>query len=426
MPFGLESAPSLYWMRAMASPLLTGGNFGAIGRQMQQEGGNAFGSMTPEQAMAMMQDPRMRETLARFGLSPIGAGQIKQSPFFSQGFSAEHPGFSNIASHALAGLASTPAAAPVQGFGAGLQQMAQGLAGGPEMLRRYQVGQITSPAQAMSLMMPAYGAGVYKQMVDMMQNQMASAQAQKQQYLTAEEQIKQLQAQTAAYKAQAERTGNPAFDAADKILKNKFGADWEKNPQAMTQLPGLMQNMSTMLPGVAAARERGQQRLGLEYFKFKYGAKDYQPPTLKGQVTPKALSDIDRWKTNTELKLQKDADSRFQSWWKAHQFATPDEIAQAQQAAQNYLQSGQMEIESGYAAQLKRFGQHLIAPAGGQQQGTPKPKGGGPKTASKLPVVILGKPPAGATSTALGSDGNQYYLDAQGNPLARIQPTQKP
>jgi hypothetical protein len=55
-------------------------------------------------------------------------------------------------------------------------------------------------------------------------------------------------------------------------------------------------------------------------------------------------------------------------------------------------------------------------------QGTPTPVT--PKNAPafpNLPVVLNGQPPKDATHSALGKDGYSYYLNAQGQPVARIQ-----
>lgn len=126
----------------------------------QQPNAQQMGSMyapfggSPEQAQQLLNSPGLHQALQQFGLGNMQQG-IRQSPFFSNQMMQQHPHMMGGLNNAFANAAMTPEAPLVSGAGSGISRAFQGMAGGPEMQRQYQLRQMMAPMQAMGMMMPA-------------------------------------------------------------------------------------------------------------------------------------------------------------------------------------------------------------------------------------------------------------------------------
>jgi hypothetical protein len=108
---------------------------------------------SPEQAMSFLQSPGVQEHLQKMGIN-FNPSQIRQSPFLPNQFMQAHPQIGGALSNAMANAAATPAAPLVSGAGSGITRAMQGMYGGPELQRQYQVRQLMAPFQAMGMQMP--------------------------------------------------------------------------------------------------------------------------------------------------------------------------------------------------------------------------------------------------------------------------------
>lgn len=109
---------------------------------------------SPEQARALYQSPEVQARLAHFGLGGFDPNQIRQSPFLPNRVMQGHPLLGGALTGAMANVAATPEAPLVSGAGSGMSRAAQGMYGGPELLRQYQVRQLMAPFQAMGMQLP--------------------------------------------------------------------------------------------------------------------------------------------------------------------------------------------------------------------------------------------------------------------------------
>jgi hypothetical protein len=108
---------------------------------------------SPEQMMAFLQSPHVQQTLQQWGIN-FDPSKMRQSPFFPNSFMQHHPHLGGAMSGAMANVAATPEAPLVSGAGSGMTRAMQGMLGGPEMQRQYQVRQMLAPMQAMGMQMP--------------------------------------------------------------------------------------------------------------------------------------------------------------------------------------------------------------------------------------------------------------------------------
>lgn len=117
-----------------------------------------LGGATPEQIQAFFQSPQVQQQFGQFGIDPQAFLQhTRQSPFFPNSFMQSHPGLGQGLSQAMANVAATPEAPLVSGPGSGMSRAMQGMMGGNELLRHYQLQQMLAPMGALGSMMPAYG-----------------------------------------------------------------------------------------------------------------------------------------------------------------------------------------------------------------------------------------------------------------------------
>lgn len=108
---------------------------------------------SPEQLMGMLQSPHVQDQLQKWGLH-FDPSQMRQSPFLPNQFMQHHPLLGGMLNQGMANVAATPEAPAVSGAGSGMTRAMQGMMGGPEMLRQYQVRQMLAPFQAAGMQMP--------------------------------------------------------------------------------------------------------------------------------------------------------------------------------------------------------------------------------------------------------------------------------
>lgn len=117
------------------------------GLQQPQFGGS------PEQLMAMLQSPEIQKQFQHWGVQ-FDPSQMRQSPFLPNSFMQGHPQMGHMLTGMMANAAATPEAPLVSGAGSGISRAMQGMMGGPEMLRQYQIRQMMSPMQMIGAQMP--------------------------------------------------------------------------------------------------------------------------------------------------------------------------------------------------------------------------------------------------------------------------------
>lgn len=127
---------------------------GEVEQPTQAQGLNSpqFGG-SPEQLMGMLQDPHIQNQLQQWGIH-FDPSQMRQSPFLPNQFMQHHPLLGGMLNQGMANVAATPEAPAVSGAGSGMTRAMQGMMGGPEMLRQYQVRQMLAPFQAAGMQMP--------------------------------------------------------------------------------------------------------------------------------------------------------------------------------------------------------------------------------------------------------------------------------
>lgn len=123
----------------------------------QQQIAGMMQGMQPEQMAAFFQNPEVQRQFQSFGIDPQSILQhTRQSPFLPNSFMQAHPHLGGIMSGAMANAAATPEAPLVSGAGSGISRAMQGMYGGPEMLRHYQLAQMMAPMGALGSMMPTF------------------------------------------------------------------------------------------------------------------------------------------------------------------------------------------------------------------------------------------------------------------------------
>jgi hypothetical protein len=139
------------------------------GQGPQQAGmANPMFGGNPQQLMGILQNPQVQQQLQQLGIH-FDPSQIKQSPFFSPGFSQAHPGLSGGITGAIMGAAGTPEAPLVSGAGSGISRAMQGVLGAPEMQRQYQTRQMMAPFQAAGAIIPAEQFAKSQQLLQLLQ-----------------------------------------------------------------------------------------------------------------------------------------------------------------------------------------------------------------------------------------------------------------
>jgi hypothetical protein len=158
MPYG----DSMSYLPAMSRLM------GEVEQPTQNQGmtNPQFGG-SPEQLMGMMQSPHIQEMLRQWGIN-FNPQQMRQSPFLPNAFMQGHPQAGGAISGALANVAATPEAPMVSGAGSGMTRAAQGMMGGPEMQRQFQVRQMLAPMQMIGQQMPQAEFQRKQQLLDLL------------------------------------------------------------------------------------------------------------------------------------------------------------------------------------------------------------------------------------------------------------------
>lgn len=123
---------------------------------------------SPEQLMGILQHPQTQALMQHLGIH-FDPSTLRQSPFLPNQFMQAHPQLGGFLNRAMANVASTPEAPLVSGAGSGITRAMQGMAGGPEMLRQYQVRQMLAPMQAMGSMIPGQEFQRKQQLLQLLQ-----------------------------------------------------------------------------------------------------------------------------------------------------------------------------------------------------------------------------------------------------------------
>lgn len=228
---------------------------------------------SPEQAMAFLQSPGAQQMLQHFGLSGFDPSQIRQSPFLPNSLMQAHPMLGHMLSNAMSNVASTPAAPLVSGAGSGMSRAMQGIMGGNEMQRQYQVRQLMAPFQAMGMQMPAMAEQRRQELLQALEQDMQNRQKMEQQYAPVQLQARTDAAQAAEMRAAAERERAAAEQERANKSETKFGPYGRSvttptpgvpagGPEGANfqQLPPYMagsRQMTNMAPGPSA--QQGQQ-----------------------------------------------------------------------------------------------------------------------------------------------------------------------
>jgi hypothetical protein len=132
---------------------------------------------SPEQLMAILQHPQTQQLMQQLGIH-FDPSKMRQSPFLPNSFMQAHPQMGGAISGAMANAAATPEAPMVSGVGSGIQRAMQGMMGGPELQRQYQVRQMMAPMQAMGSMIPAQEFQRKQQLLQVIQQMEADRRAQ--------------------------------------------------------------------------------------------------------------------------------------------------------------------------------------------------------------------------------------------------------
>lgn len=121
----------------------------------------------PGQLGSILGSPHVQQLLQQFGIN-FDPNQIRQSPFFPNHFMQQHPHLGAGLSAGMANAAATPEAPLVSGAGSGITRAMQGMMGGPELQRQYQIRQMMAPFQAMGAQIPGEEFGRKQQLLDLL------------------------------------------------------------------------------------------------------------------------------------------------------------------------------------------------------------------------------------------------------------------
>ena len=159
---------------------------------------------SPEQMMAFLQSPHVQQTLQNWGIN-FDPSQMRQSPVLPNSIMHAHPmlgrGFTGFAE----GAAATPEAPLVSGAGSGISRAMQGLMGGNEMQRQYQIRQMMAPMQAIGMQMPEQEFQRKQQLLQLLGHDLDARESQAQQAL----------AQRAAMQSQKDEAVQPRITRVD-------------------------------------------------------------------------------------------------------------------------------------------------------------------------------------------------------------------
>lgn len=168
---------------------------------------------SPEQARAFLQSPGAQQLLQHFGLGGFDPNQIRQSPFLPNSFMQHHPHMGGAMSNAMANAAATPEAPMVSGAGSGISRAMQGMYGGPELQRQYQVRQLMAPFQAMGMQMPGMAEQRRQELLQALEADMKHRQGVEDQTRPDQMDARRMTAEAAEIRARAqqEKADEPRF-----------------------------------------------------------------------------------------------------------------------------------------------------------------------------------------------------------------------
>lgn len=319
----------------------------AEGQPTQQEvqGMSAPFQGSPEQAMAFLQSPGAQQMLQHFGLSGFDPSQIRQSPFLPNGLMQNHPMLGHALSNAMSNAAMTPAAPLVSGAGSGISRAMQGMMGGNEMQRQYQVRQLMAPFQAMGMQMPAMAEQRRQELLQSLQQDMLNRQN-----LNAEDEERRRLADQQKYINQTQRieATRPFTDAAGHTQTYQGATPQQPAVQGVQQgLPGSLPTQGMIAPGLPAQGEGWRPA-------------DSQPSTQDVQAYNNAKNPQNKAKADlTEAMIGAGIPQAQAEWFmgRAAQANSRAEVEQALLAAgmpqaqvQQVLAKAYQETETGRAA----------------------------------------------------------------------------
>jgi hypothetical protein len=184
-----------------------------------------------EQARALMTSPAMQQHLQQYGIH-FDPNQVRRSPFLPNAFMGSHPLLGGALSNAMANAAATPEAPLVSGAGSGISRAMQGMYGGPELQRQYQVRQIMAPFQAMGMQLPVRAEERRQQLLESIQQDLASRRGIEAKMLPEQLEIKRQMAEAAA--ARAEAAGNVA---QAQMIRAQAQAEYDHAKSLLAQTP---------------------------------------------------------------------------------------------------------------------------------------------------------------------------------------------
>lgn len=200
----------------------------AQGMQNAQFGGS------PQALQQLLMSPGMQHQMQQFGMDGYDGSQIRQSPFFPNPFMQHHPQFGGMLTGMMANAAATPEAPMISGAGSGISRAMQGMMGGPEMLRQYQVKQMMAPFGLQGAMMPAREMERKESMLQTLQDAISGQQDIKNRQL---EQAYQSELDKMQMKSQDEQN-KLAIAGMRPPVQGPRGVTYPGTPQMGAVLPG--------------------------------------------------------------------------------------------------------------------------------------------------------------------------------------------
>jgi hypothetical protein len=341
---------------------------------------NAQGMMAPnfggsaQQAGSFMQSPGMQHQMQQFGMQQQDPSQLRQSPFLPNQFMQQHPRFGGAMTGALANVAATPNPQLVQGFGAGMNQMAQGMGGGPEMLRQYQIRQMMAPLMAQGMMMPAMEMERKQQLLQMMQGAVAQRGELAQQGLQQQGEYNQGRLDLGADTNQTKQNIAGGDIRRNMIAPQGAGGIYQQNPGDLSQAPQFHPYDTQQIGKVEEAKEGPKRKTKTQVQGLaNQGKTDVADINARGKVATKqakpGVSDLQggAWQ-DKDLQAAKNEHDKVI----ANIQATITDKGQQQQAIQQQEQKFQQQLQ-GINQRYQQNQQPPQAPQGMMGPGGPPP-----------------------------------------------------
>jgi hypothetical protein len=343
----------------------------------------------PQQMYEFLMHPDNQAQMAHFGVH-FNPQTIQQSPFFSNMFMGQHPGLGGRLSNAMSNMAMTPEAPMVSGAGSGISRAMQGMMGGPEMQRQYQMKQLMAPMQQMGAAIPPME---FQRKQQLLGGMLGSMQSGEQVRGEEEQRLQQKQQQEDAFKLQQLRQQGDIANqriAATRPTSPGWVYQGEKTqvgPSQPTQTQG-MPGMAAPTGPPSLTQTEGGWKKDLTYqgpvdaAKARYAG----AATQRGKPTPKNFEDLETQKARMYEALEKEYapfwnpspapnSGMDQKTWDALKTEKRNELEQRKQAIENYYSQGRNMLGApvptyGYPGQQAQQPSSMMAPgAGGSQAG---------------------------------------------------------